>query len=147
MKSEITDVIAALVLQTDPELDFRLDDQAEALIETECVNPIVGRWIDENDVKYLLAAFVLPDKDFAERFPAMAHISADQRRRLLATIETHLDFCPHCSLKRGYDLEWDARIKKVCKENNRALLQLLKDEQEVDESVADQGENPVGVTV
>jgi hypothetical protein len=144
MKSDITKVIADLVLQTDPELASRLDYQAEALLETKCTNPVVGRWVDDNDVKYLLATFALGDKDFAETFPAMAFVNGPQRGRLLATIEAHFEHCPHCALKRGYDLEWDARIKQVCGQNSPALLQLLRDKP-TDESIADGDESPVTV--
>jgi hypothetical protein len=128
MKSEITDVIAELVLQTTPDLESRLEDQAEALREVQCVNPLLGRWIDAYDVKYLLSTFALTDKDFAARFPSMAHIAMRERQKVVAAIEEHFDRCPHCYLKRAYDLELDARIKQACQQNNSLLLQLLEED-------------------
>lgn len=128
MKTNITDTIADLVIQAEPDLATRLEYQEEALREVECTNHIFGQWIDAHDVKYLLSTFALGDTDFAERFPTMAHISWHERQRVLAALETHLGKCPHCSLKRGYDLELDARIKQACEQNNSALLQLLKEE-------------------
>jgi hypothetical protein len=128
MKSDITNVIADLVRQATPDLESRLEYQAEALREVKCTTPVLGQWIDANDVKYLLSTFALEDKNFDERFPAIAHIAGQERQHLIATIKTHLEECPHCSLKRGYDLELDARIKQACQQNNSALLQLLEED-------------------
>jgi len=129
MKSDITDVIADFVLQTAPGLESRLEDQAEALREAKCTDPAVGQWIVASDVKYLLSIFALEDKDFAAKFPTMAHITGPERQQFIATIEAHCEQCPHCSLKRGYDLEWDARIKQSCKQNNNVLLKLLEEDE------------------
>jgi hypothetical protein len=143
MKSDITNVIAELVLESDSDLATRLEYQAEALRTTECTNPVIGQWVDENDVKYLLSTFALGDKDFAARFPAMGYITAPERQRVIAAIEAHCNDCPHCSLKRGYDMELDARIKQACQQNNSALLQLLKDEMaETSEESENQGLTP-----
>jgi hypothetical protein len=130
MKPEITDVIADLVFQTNPELASRLEYQAEALREVECINPVIGRWIDANDVKYLLSTFDLKDGDFAARFPSIANVTQQDRQRVVAAIERHFDQCQHCSLKRGYDLELDAQIKLACQQNNSLLLQLLEEDGE-----------------
>jgi hypothetical protein len=130
MKSDLTDmtdVIASLVLQAAPDLDSRLEYQAEALREAKCTNPLVGKWIDSTDVKYLFSTLALRDKDFALRFPAMAHITGQKRQQFIAAIEAHFKQCAHCSLKRGYDLELDGRIKQACLENKDFLLQLLKE--------------------
>src|SRR5688572_18665350 len=99
MKPEIIGVIADLVLRANPELEPRLEYQAEALQESECINPLFGRWIDAHDVKYLLSTFDLPDEDFATRFPKMAHLKSEERRRVIAAIEEHFEHCRHCSLK------------------------------------------------
>ena len=100
MKNDLTDVIADFVFKAAPDLASRLEAQAEALDEAKCINPVIGRWVDENDVKYLLSTFTLNDKDFAERFPAMAHTSKAERQKVLATFEEHFEYCEHCSLKR-----------------------------------------------
>jgi hypothetical protein len=141
MKTAFTVMIADLILKTAPDIASRLEYQAEALREAECTKPVVGLWIDENDVKYLLSAFALEQKDFAARFPAMAHITEQERQQVITTIEDHLDSCPHCSLKRGYDLELDARIKQECQKNREILLQLLEEEEESDSSDEDDHES------
>lgn len=131
MKSEtkrITDVFADMVRQSYPELNARLEDQAEALREIACTEPIIGRWVDANDVSYLLSTFALGGKDFAAKFPTMAHITEQQRQRLVATIEAHMEQCKHCSLKRGYDLELDARIEQAYQQNSDQLLRLLEED-------------------
>lgn len=140
MKTNITNVIADLVLQSEPDLASRLEAQAEALREVECTNPALGRWIDAHDVKYLLSTFDLEDDDFAGRFPAMAHITGPERRRVVAALDAHCDQCPHCSLKRGYDLELDVRIKQAGQQNRTSLLQLLE-ESEAEQS--EEGEHRV----
>lgn len=128
-KDDITEVIANFVFKSAPDLASRLEFQAEALDEAKCINPVIGRWVDENDVKYLLSTFALNDKDFAERFPAMAHTSRAERQRVAAALEKHFEHCQHCSLKRGYDLELDARINQACQQNSDFLLQLLGEDE------------------
>lgn len=130
MKAEITEVIADLVRRSNPEFDSRLEAQAKTLEEIECINPLLGQWIDTNDVKYLLSVFALKGEDFAAKFPAMAHIPEQDRQQVIAALETHMELCPHCSLKREYDLELDDQIKQVCQENDALLLQLLDEESE-----------------
>jgi hypothetical protein len=130
MKRDITSFIADFVLEADPEMSLRTEYQAAALQEAKCTDyACFGRWVDAYDVKLLLSAFALADKDFAVRFPRMAHITEAQRRKFIDALESHFETCQHCSLKRGYDLEMDARIKKVCQQNNKVLLQLLREEE------------------
>ena len=136
MEPEISDIIADIVIRANPELKSRLAYQAEALSESECINPIFGRWVDDNDVKYLLSTFALRDEDFAARFPSMAHIGREQRKRVVEAIEEHFERCQHCSLKRGYDLELDSQIKRACSENRELLLELLGE----DEALVEEGE-------
>lgn len=133
MESDISDIIAGFVAEADPELASRMEYQAEALRENPCTDPAsFGRWVDANDVKLLISAFTLEDKDFAVRFPKWKHITAPERQKFLVGLEAHFETCKHCSLKRGYDLELDARIKKVCQQNNKLLLQLLREEEAED---------------
>ena len=139
MKNDLTDVIADFVFQSAPDLASRLESQAEALAEAKCSNPVLGKWIDENDVKYLLSTLALNDEDFAERFPAMAQTNRAERQQVIAALEEHFNHCLHCSLKRGYDLELDARIKQACHQNSDLLLQLLE---ENETELAQVDENP-----
>jgi hypothetical protein len=129
MKNDMTDVIAEFVFKSAPDLAARLESQAEALAEAKCSNPVLGRWIDENDVKYLFSTLDLNDEDFAERFPAMAQTTKSERQRVVAALEEHFDHCQHCSLKRGYDLELDARIKQACQQNSDFFLQMLGEDE------------------
>lgn len=129
MKNDLTDLIADFVFKSAPDLASRLESQAEALDEARCTNPVLGRWIDENDVKYLFSVFALNDKDFAERFPKISPMSREERQQVAAALERHFDYCEHCSLKRGYDLELDARIKQACEQNSDFLLQILAEDE------------------
>lgn len=129
MNSDITDFVADFVAEADPELATRLEYQAAALRETACTDPATfGRWVDANDVKLLLSAFALEDEDFAVRFPKLKQSTAPERRKFIAGLEVHFETCKHCSLKRGYDLEIDARVKKACLQNSKTLLRLLRKE-------------------
>jgi hypothetical protein len=129
MKSDIADVIAELVRQKNPDVDSRLAYQAEELGEVRCTSPLMGRWVDSHDVEYMLSALDLDDEDFAPRFPAAAHVRAEERRRLAAAMESHLGVCKHCSLKRGFEVELDGRIERACLENRDFLLRLVEDEE------------------
>lgn len=136
MTSKITDLIVDLVFQTNPELDTRLEYQAEALREAKCILPLVGQFIDAYHVEYLLTALALKDQDFAELFPAMARIVGPNRQKFAATIERHLELCSHCSLKRSYDLELDARIDQAIKQSADQLPPATEFGPELEERVA-----------
>jgi hypothetical protein len=130
MRTDVVDVtikVVELMRQEESDLDWRLTAQAEALNETKCVRPVIGRIIDANDVKFLISALDLEDKDFAIRFSEIAHVTGDKRQRIISTIERHYEECVHCSLKRNYDIELDERIKKTCKKNNNLLLHILEE--------------------
>lgn len=141
MNSDITDFIADLVIEADAELATRAEYQAEALRETACTNPAAfGRWVDANAVNLLFSAFALEDMDFAVRFPKLKHITGPERQKFIADLEGHFETCKHCSLKRGYDLELDARIEKACLQNSAALLRLLREEEA---EPSDEGDHPM----
>lgn len=118
-------LIIDLVRKAEPDLDERLESQAEALKELVCTNPVLGRWIDEYDVDYLMAAFNLDDDEFASNFPAMAHLNQHDRSQIIEAFEKHFDQCPHCYLKRGYDLEMNARIERAYTLNSATVAQHL----------------------
>jgi hypothetical protein len=125
MKSTINPALVNLLRQNDPEVEFRLEAQEAALKEIPCRNPIVGRWITQIDVEHLLSALDLDDISFAERFPSIAHLGHERRQRMKDEFAHHLDHCQHCSLKHSYELELDARIMRLWRQNKDSLLQLL----------------------
>lgn len=128
MESDFSDIIVKLLREAEPELDGRLEYQAEALNEEECTNPLLGRWIDANHVEYLLAAFSLNDSDFEEYFPQMTGLTEHHRKRIVRAFQDHFELCRHCSLKRGYDAELDGKILRLCRENKDYLIHQLKPE-------------------
>ena len=134
-------LIIDLVRKAEPDLDSRLESQAEALKELECINHALGRWIDEYDVEYLMAAFSLDDGEFSSSFPTMGHLNQDNRKQIIEAFENHFDQCPHCYLKRGYDLEMNARLERAYVDNNVVVAQHLQSAKMVaareDEAVSD----------
>lgn len=122
MEYDFTNLVVDQLREADPDFESRREAQADALRELPCINPTVGKWIDTYDVQYLFAAFDLTDEDFAETFPKMADLTQHDRKRILNTFETHIHHCPHCHLKRGFDLELDSRIEKVWRENMPDLI-------------------------
>jgi hypothetical protein len=128
MESDFSDIIVKLLRQAEPELDGRLEYQAEALDEEKCTNPLLGRWIDTNHAEYLLAAFSLNDSDFEEYFPQMTGVTEHHRKRIVRAFEDHFGLCRHCSLKRGYDAELDGKILRLCRDNKDHLIHQLKPE-------------------
>ena len=123
---DFDNLIIDLVRKAEPDLDSRLESQAEALNDLKCTNPVLGRWIDEYDVEYLMSAFDLDDEEFSANFPAMAHLDQHDRTQIMDAFEKHFDQCPHCYLKRGYDLEMNARIERAYTTNNAAVTQHLQ---------------------
>ncbi|HKO95879.1 MAG TPA: hypothetical protein VJU86_02735 [Pyrinomonadaceae bacterium] len=133
METDFTETLSIFFQQTDPELQSRLEGQDEGLREITCTQPMVGRWIDSIFTGYLFAVFKLKDADFANMFPQLRHINAAQRHRIIEVMENHIGKCQRCSLLQGYDLEFEARFKKACRQNGELLLELLtEDEGEVD---------------
>jgi Rad3-related DNA helicase len=122
---DFDNLIIDLVRKAEPDLDSRLESQAEALSELQCTNPVLGRWIDEYDVDYLMAAFSLDNDEFASNFPAMGHLNQHDRSQILEAFENHFDLCPHCYLKRGYDAEMNARIERAYQMNNSEVAEHL----------------------
>jgi hypothetical protein len=129
MKSIMSITLASLVQRTNPDLQSRLEAQDEALSESECITPVIGRWVDAHDVEFLISALDLDDVNFAKRFPAAPQLNEQRRRDMKAEIESHLNHCRHCSLTHGYELELDARIMRAFRENKTDFMNLLdKDE-------------------
>src|SRR5690242_17444087 len=120
MRLTVSTAVASLVRRYEPDLEFRLEAQAEALRERKCVDGSVGQWV--HNIEYLRSILDLDDADFAKRFPSVGHVGHYRRQQMKMAIESHLNCCTHCSLKHGYELELDARIMRVCRENRVDLL-------------------------
>jgi hypothetical protein len=114
--SDITDLIADFIRQAEPDLNTRLEYQAQALEDLKCTNAVLGKWVEAHDVQYLLAAFDLDDEEFASNFPGMAHLKEHDRQRIIETFEIHFEHCSRCHLKRSYDLEFNGRIESAVRQ-------------------------------
>lgn len=130
MKVTVNNALANLIRQADPEVEFRLEAQANALRESRCIDYRIGQWLVD-DIDYLMAVLDLDDFNFATRFPSIAHYSEEKRQHTKAEIQHHLEYCQQCALRYGYELELDARIMRVCRENKEDLLRLF-DEEDMD---------------
>lgn len=124
---DFDEFIVNLVRSDEPDLDRRLETQAEAVSALECTNPILGKWIDTYDVEYLLAAFNLNDDDFAENFPEMTHLNRQDRSQIIEAFEDHFVHCSRCHLKRGYDLEMNARIEMAYRQHGDLIARKLNE--------------------
>lgn len=124
---DFDEFIVNLVRSEEPDLDRRLESQAEALSALECTNPVLGKWIDTYDVEYLLAAFNLSDDDFTENFPDLSHLNRHDRSQIIEAFEDHFVHCSHCHLKRGYDLEMNGRIEMAYRRHGDLIAQKLND--------------------
>jgi hypothetical protein len=136
MKLTVNSALANLIRQADPEVEFRLEAQADALRESRCIDFRIGQWLVDG-VDYLMAVFDLDDCNFAKRFPSIAHYGEQKRHETKAELQHHLEYCQHCSLRYGYALELDARIMRVCRENKDDILRLF-DEEDMDFAGRDQ---------
>ncbi|HKR13051.1 MAG TPA: hypothetical protein VJT15_13410 [Pyrinomonadaceae bacterium] len=127
MNLTVNSALANLIRQADPEVEFRLEAQADALRDSRCIDYRLGQWLVD-DVDYLTAVLDLDDFNFTKRFPSIAHYDEQKRQQMKAEIQHHLEFCQHCALRYGYALEMDARILRVCQENKEDLLRLFDEE-------------------
>lgn len=138
MEPGFSDIIVKLVHQAEPDLDARLEAQDEELLRLKCTNPVLGKWIDAYDVEYLLAAFALNDADFSEDFPKLAHLKQSEREKVVKAFEDHFDHCPHCHLKRGYDLELNSRIELACRQTKDHVTHQKKQDDCITSGKADE---------
>jgi hypothetical protein len=129
MKADITKVIANTLLN-EPEADLfsRLNDQEEALGDSECIFPLIGSWMEQFGADHLLSIFSLDDICFAKRFPQMAQITARERKLMRSMFEEHLEHCSHCWLRRGFDLDLNSQIDRSLRRNKNVLLKLMTDD-------------------
>jgi len=125
MESDFTDLLDIFVRQAEPDLNARLEAQAESLTGLKCSEPVLGKWVDEHDVEYMLAAFALDDDDFVAIFPSMSNITEHDRNRIIEAFENHFEDCLHCSRKRSYDLEYNSRVERVFQQKRAELLHHL----------------------
>lgn len=126
MNSTVNAAVADLLRQADADIEFRLEAQEEALREIKCQNPI-SQWVGHG-VEYITSVLDLDDFSFAKRFPSIAHVGQERRQKMKAEIISHLGHCKHCSLAHSYQLELDARIMSVWRENKDRLFQLLDED-------------------
>jgi hypothetical protein len=83
--------------------------QEEPLEESKCIDPAIGRWVDEFDVPFLLEVLSTGDEEFKSEFAAV-RLSEQERLNLLESIVIHIAECPYCQLKMEYDAELDKII-------------------------------------
>jgi hypothetical protein len=58
----------------------------------------------------------------------MSYVTERQRQEILEAMSEHLNFCPRCSLKQAYDLEFESRLVNACRQNKETLLELLEED-------------------
>jgi hypothetical protein len=133
---DLIEIMAKLVIESDAALADRLEYQDEVLSESVCTEPMLGKCIDAYDIYDLFELANLSDEDFAQTFPALAHVPAAVRRQVVDVFEKHLESCSHCWLKAAYDRELNARIDRAWLKDRDRLLQLFQN----DESVAEDEE-------
>ena len=91
-----------------------------------CSQPILGQWIDDCDVPFLLETLVLPDEIFAQEFPGIL-LSKRDREAFAKTLTTHCAECARCNAKKAEDIEWKQRVDKALVENKQAIGHILAD--------------------
>ena len=125
-EKDCVQLIAQLVRDADKQPGARdKDAQKDAVSETGCTVLVIGNWVDNFDIKYLLSILALNDKDFVENFPNAGAIPREDRQAVARTIESHIEGCRHCALKQGFDIEEDDQIKRICRENRALLIEML----------------------
>lgn len=129
--SDITDQIANIVREENPDLNQRSDEQALALLWTSCTNPIYGRWTDIG-VEFVISALDLDDGDFIVRFPALSDLAKRDRQELIRGLEDHLHSCRRCAIKHDQELELNGLIEKTLHDHSKHILEQLEVETPID---------------
>ncbi len=116
--------LSGLIIEKDADVPHRLEDQDAALRELKCTNPAVGSWIDACDFPFLIETLLLSVAVFSQEFPNVK-LTAEERREFANALEAHCESCAHCHLKRAYDIELQARVRKVFVENRQAFAKAI----------------------
>lgn len=145
MKSEFINLLTDFIRQAEPDLDSRLEVHTSEVNKIPCTEPIIGKWIDAHDVDFLLAAFALDDDDFAADFPALAHLTQPDRKRIIDAFNNHFEGCVHCSRKASYDSEFNSRVDHVLQKKREELLECL--DQEITDKGANKENEPLSVEI
>ena len=126
METRVADFIQLL-----SRLIYESDDGDPPIERTEkdltCSQPILGQWIDDCDVPFLLETLALPDKIFAQEFPGIP-LSLSDREAFAKTLLTHCTECALCNAKKAEDIEWKRRVDKAIVENKQAIGHFLTDD-------------------
>lgn len=89
-----------------------------------CSQPVLGKWIDDCDVPFLMETLALPDHVFDQEFPEIK-LSQKDREAFATLLETHCTECARCNAKRTEDNAWKSRVDKVMVENKEAIGDFL----------------------
>jgi len=89
-----------------------------------CSQPVLGQWIDDCDVPFLLETLALPDEVFAQEFPGIT-LSQNDREVFAKTLVMHFTECAHCNAKKAEDVAWKLAVDKAFVENKRTIGQFL----------------------
>lgn len=125
METDLITLLSRIVLEKDDDTPNRFAAQADALKENPCTNLEYGRFVDACDFPLLMETLMLDDEVFSREFPGV-QMTVDERKAFADALELHCEKCPHCNLKRAYDSDWQARIKKALAENKQIIGKALK---------------------
>lgn len=120
MEENLIDTISTFILERDDDAPFRLEAQESNLRDKQCTQPRYGAWIDRCDYPFLMETLMLDHAVFSDEFPGVK-FPAKERAELALTLEEHCEQCVRCHLKRGYDLEWQARVDEALTENRDVI--------------------------
>jgi len=128
MESDFFDIINELICLEDDDLVNRLEEQEQALAGLDCTNPTLGKWFEKCSVSYVIAAFNLSDKDFAEQFAHLRHVSSNQRQEIVHAFQKHITDCPRCGRRNSYDLEFEKKLESNLMKNKEFLTSYLNND-------------------
>jgi hypothetical protein len=124
MEKELIALLSGSIIEREDDTPSRLSTQEDALKDSKCIEPRLGRWIDSCDFPFLIETLALDDTVFSQEFPNVK-LEAAERKRFANDLEAHCEVCTHCHLKRAYDLEWQSRVKRAFADNKQAAGEII----------------------
>ena len=92
--------------------------------DLKCSQPVLGQWIDQTDVPFLLETLFLPDEVFVREFPEIP-LSRRDREAFAKTLNTHCTECARCNAKKAEDIAWKLRVDQAFVENKDVIGHFL----------------------
>lgn len=113
------ELLASLVAEVSDE-----NPQRRSGSNLQCSQPMLGKWINDCDVLFLMDTLALSDKVFESEFPGI-RLAQNERFAFASRLIAHCKECARCNAKQAEDIEWKLQVDNALDDNRELLAQVL----------------------